>query len=230
MAEVLAFGHRQTRETEVMSRSATAWRLAAGILLVSVMLLPSNGRADCPAVPSVPGMVDHNPADVQALVQERYYGNWALYLDILGRMRSKVEQAADSAVAETAEALDGKIAAVRCLADAALDQTRRLADFETASGGIATLEKLTVKSGCSGDSTRFVLVNRGLVWPAAAKVRVLRTLDGAVLADRELRLRDGQSVALNIRHAPGRADRLDLAVTADWDPSVSRYATERCGS
>lgn len=105
----------------------------------------------------------------------------------------------------------------------AADLTR----FETAAGGQRIRLSITTKCDDQGKAMLRV-TNQGSTWPAVAAFRMHRTSDGGLLAERNMRLKEGQTVSFNVPSDRAGDGYVKLAVVPAWDPDNGREAAVRC--
>ena len=84
--------------------------------------------------------------------------------------------------------------------------------------------QVSVTVQCEADATRFVLTNRGAIWPAPAQIFILHRRNGSILAERALKMQVGQTFSLKA----GGGAPMDLRIAAPWVEKEQRIVEARC--
>lgn len=95
---------------------------------------------------------------------------------------------------------------------------------EVAARGDWEALSVSVTVQCDLDATRFVLTNKGELWPQPADLTVLHRRQGNVMAERKLRMTAGQTFSLR---AEGGGP-MELRIAAPWIKGDARIVQTRC--
>ncbi len=75
--------------------------------------------------------------------------------------------------------------------------------------------KLDITARCEGGDAQFEIVNKGERWAGMAMVSIVRTDNGAVITQREMRMATGQRMVFRAREAPDNIG-VGLRIEPDW--------------